>query len=347
MKFIITADWHFGFPSKLNDLKWSFMKMIEYCENHSIQLILMLGDLTHDREYLTHDVSNCLSECLDYMNNKGIQMICLVGNHDMYMRHKWSINAIKPFSKQLTLVDDISYFETQERKFWMVPFIEHEPSYMKVIKKISEISSEDDVLLTHIGLTSATLNVCFLVQNWNAISFEESKFSRVYAGHFHAMQQVGSKSWVPGGPIPFNFDEGLIEHGFFVYDSVKNNHDFIPIFDLSEDDDERPCDYITAMSEDIQTVINNCRSNNVKIILKESDDKDEIIKRLKSAGANKITFVKPKEKSPEFLKTNKLKSNSIFESWVKHDNPEHLNHNLLISLEKEIRSQTRIEEDYD
>lgn len=347
MKFIITADWHFGFPAKLNDLKWSFMKMLGYCEKNDIKLIVMLGDLTHDREYLTHDVSNCITNCLDTMNEKGIQMICLVGNHDMFMRHKWSINAIRPFSKQLTLVDDISYFETEERKFWLVPFIEHEPSYMKVIKEISNLASENDVLLSHVGLSSATLNVCFLIQNWNAVSFEDSKFSRIYAGHFHAMQQVGKKSWVPGSPIPFNFDEGLIEHGFFSYDSKTNDHEFIPIFDLSDEDEGKPSDYITAMSDDIETIIDSCDKNNVKIVLKETDDKDEITKKLKLAGANKITFVKPKEKTPEFMTSNRLKSNNIFESWLEHDNPEHLNHKLLIKLDKEIRSQTRIEEEYD
>jgi DNA repair exonuclease SbcCD nuclease subunit len=348
MKVVITADWHFGYPGKLNDLKWAFNNLINYCDKNKVKYIFMLGDLLHDREYISHDVSNCLSDCLDYMNSKGIEMITLIGNHDMYYRHKWSVNAIKPFSKQLTYVSNISYLILDGVKFWLVPFIEHEPFYMKIIKDIDKKASENDILLTHIGIASATMNACFLVQNWNVVSFEETKFKRIYSGHFHCTQKVNSKSWYPGSPISFRFDEGLVNHGFMLYDTDTNSHEFIDIYNLGNEDDFKPPDYISAESEDISDVISNCQGNNVKIYLKDGDDDKEISNKLKLAGAAKVVLVKPKEKAPEFKKTeNYNRSSNIFESWLAHDNPEHLNHELLLSLEKEIRSETRLEEEID
>lgn len=350
MKVIITADWHFGYPSRLNDLKWAFISLIDYCVDKEINLILMLGDLTHDREHMTHDVSNVLSECLDYMNNNGVTMITLIGNHDMFMRHKWSINAIKPFSKQLICVDDVSYFELCGRKFWIIPFIEHERSYMKVVETINKnFASENDVLLTHIGVNAATLNVCFLVQNWNIVNFEDTIFSRIYTGHFHCTQQIG-KTWYPGSPIPFKFDEGQVEHGFFVYDVIKNEHEFVDIYNIGKETDIKPADYITLDSESISDLINvkgAFDNNNIKVILKSSDDRDVIQKRLKDAGAARVIFVAPKEEKIDFSKKddNFSRSNTVFLSWLKYDNPQHLNHDLLIRLESEIRSETQVTED--
>jgi DNA repair exonuclease SbcCD nuclease subunit len=347
MKAIITADWHFGYPGRLDDLKTTFLGMLDYCDSKEIKHIFILGDLTHDREHMTHDVSNTLSELLIEAEERRINIVAFVGNHDMFMRHKWSPNALKPFSKHVTFVDSISWFEFGGRKFWMVPFIEHEPTYMKIIKKLNEQVSKDDILLTHIGIASAVMNACFLVQNWSVVSFEETNFSRVYAGHFHNEQKVGSKSWYPGSPIPFRYDEGLVPHGFLEYDSESNEHEFIETYNIVKEN--RPADFITVESEDVSSILGDCSNDNVKVQLKEGDDKEEITKKLKNAGAAKITFVKPKEEALDFSNKpeNFRRSDNIFESWVDYDKPENLDKDLLLCLEKEVRADTQMDEDYD
>lgn len=347
MKTVITADWHFGYPGKLNDLVNSFRAMTKFCVENNIKVILLLGDLVHSREHLDHDASNAISMLFDELNEQGIHLVALVGNHDMFLRHKWSINAIRPFAKQITYVDAISTFELDNRKFWIIPFIEHEPSYMKAVNDISKLASKDDILLTHIGIASAVMNTCFLVQNWNVVSFEDTVFNRVYSGHFHCHQKVGSKSWYPGSPIPFRFDEGLVEHGFIVYDTDKNEHDFIDINDLHSRE-TKPPDYITITSDDVDKVVNHADNNLFKIHLNEGDDGEEIKAKLKEAGASNVVFVKPKEESPDFSKSDNFKrSGNVFESWINYDNPEHLNKKLLLALDKEIRSVAKLSEDYD
>lgn len=347
MKTVITADWHFGYPGRLDDLKSSFRAMVSFCEKHDIKIILLLGDLVHSREKLTHDVSNAISILFDELNEKGIHLVALVGNHDMFMRHKWSINAIRPFAKQITYIDGISHFTLGDRKFWVIPFIEHEHSYMRAVTAVSKLADKEDILLTHIGIASAAMNTCFLVQNWSVVSFEETVFSRVYSGHFHLHQKVGTKSWYPGSPIPFRFDEGLVEHGFLVYDTDKNKHVFIDL-DKLHTDETRPPDFITIDSEDVDGVVDGAKNNMFKIQLKEGDDREEIASKLKAAGAHNVVFVKPPEESPDFKKAEDFKrTGNVFESWVKHDDPDHLNTKLLLALEKEIRSTAKSSEDYD
>lgn len=346
MRIILTADWHFGYQGRLNDLRWAFKTLLVYCIKNHIYHIIILGDLTHDREYITHDVSNAIADLLDIAAKAGIMIICLVGNHDMFYRYRWRINSIRPFSKHLILVDDVQWFELFGRKFWCVPFIEHERTFMKVVHEINKQANLEDVLLTHIGIASAKMNMCFLVQNWNAVSFEDTIFSRVYAGHFHCTQKVGSKSWYVGSPIPFRFDEGLTEHGFFVYDVEQNEHEFIDLFEIGKG--EKPPEFLTVTSDNIDDIINNCQHDKVKVLVKEEDDVDEIRKRLKKAGAISVTTVKPKEGRPEINRPIGFShSNDIFKSWLEFDKPKHLNHDLLLGLEKEIRLSTEVVEDDD
>jgi len=345
MKVVITADWHFGYPGRLGDLANAFRCMIRFCIKHEIKVIILAGDLAHDRESLTHDVSNTISELFDEMNSAGIHMIGIVGNHDMFYRHKWQINAIKPFSKQITYVDTVSNFELDGRRFWVVPFIEHEPFYMKVIKDVNKLANKDDILITHIGIASAKMNACFLIPNWNVVSFENTKFNKVFAGHFHNHQKVGSKSWYTGSPIPFRFDEGLVEHGFIIYDTISDKQVFIDLFKLIPEN-IRPPDFVTATAKDIDQIIKSSSNDRIKIELDIDDNADEIKEQLAEAGISNVVFVKPKEENLNHPKPDGFtRSDNIFKSWLKFDKPEHLSEDLLISLDEEIRSESRYNDD--
>jgi DNA repair exonuclease SbcCD nuclease subunit len=336
MRVIITADWHFGYQGRLEDLSWSFKTMLKYCIKNGIKHVFILGDLTEDRRSITHDVSNTITKLLELAYKSDVIVTCLIGNHDMFLRYKWTINSIKPFSNHLNLIDNVVWFELGNRKFWCVPFIEHEQTYMRVINSINEQASEDDVLLTHIGIASAKMNICFLIQNWNIVALEDTVFSKIYAGHFHCTQKVGSKSWYVGSPIPFRFDEGLTEHGFFVYDTVENNHEFVDLFKIGEG--KLPPEFITVTSDSIDSIINDCGNNRIKVVLSENDDVRSIKEKLKNAGATSVVTAKPKEEKIEVKDIKIDKSTNAFESWIKHDNPEGLDRKLLIGLEKEIRS---------
>ncbi len=343
-KAIITADWHFGHPERLNDLVWAFNKLLDYCVSKDIKKIFMLGDLTHNREYITHDVSNAVTELMQRMCDLNIEMVLFPGNHDMFNRFNWEITSLKLFRKYISLIENVSNFEFAGRKFWCVPFIESEQIYMKVIDTINNKISKDDVLLTHIGISSATYNMCFLVQNWSVVDFEKTNFSRIYAGHFHCHQKVGEKSWYPGSPLAFRFDEGVVNHGFIVYDAKENNHEFVEFNDLSESGS--PPDFIT--SDDIDSIIDNVKGNNIKIMLKDGQDESEIKKKLIDAGALKVIVVKPKDESIKIDKSVMMKGGKdIFESWINYDNPEGLSKEVLLILEKDIRSQTKAEEEDD
>jgi len=252
MKIAITADIHVGVPGRLNDIIWSLCRIREYCAEHSIGHIFILGDLLHDREQLRIDDLNALVSFLSETDEKyGIKIIAFPGNHDMYLKNSWDINSLKPLERYLEAYYQIDKFVLGGVRFWIVPFIHYESRYTAVLNAINKKHKDGDVLLTHIGVRSSTLNMCFLLKSWSIIDFADSPFDRVYTGHFHIKQKVGKNVWYPGSPIPFKFDEGDIDHGFLIFDTESRTHEFVDLWDGVHG--YAPPKFITIADDDIRS----------------------------------------------------------------------------------------------
>ena len=98
-KFIILGDTHFGVRG--DSLK--FHKYYEkfytdfffpYMDQHNIKKIYQLGDLFDRRKFINF---NTLQECkryfFDELKSRGIQLITLLGNHDIFWKESLSVNA--------------------------------------------------------------------------------------------------------------------------------------------------------------------------------------------------------------------------------------------------------------
>ncbi len=213
-KIAITADIHFGVQGRTTDILWACKVLREYCKIFNISTVIILGDLYHNRSSIDIDImcvtANFFEECAEKYDQK---WIVFPGNHDMYLRHSWEVTSLVPLRKHLTVIEDVKLLTLDDKRFWILPFIQHERSYMKVLKAIEQQYEKGDILLTHIGVRGAILNTCFLLKDWSHVEFEHSKFERVYTGHFHSSQNVNEKVWYPGSLIPFKFDEGDVPHG--------------------------------------------------------------------------------------------------------------------------------------
>ncbi len=345
MKAIITADWHFGLPDKLVDQEWAFNGLLSYCENNGVTAIFIIGDLMDDRRYVTHDVSNKVVELFKKAKDRGILIASFPGNHDMFWRFSWRDTAIGPYADHITYFDDIGYFIFGERKFWVIPFIEHEDIYQRVLMEVSSRASADDVLLTHIGVSAAVMNISFQLQNWSVVSFENTVFSKVFTGHFHCHQKVGLKTWYPGSPLAWRYDEGVVEHGFIVYDTASGDHEFINIYDAGSKTYQPP-EFVTIVDQkDLTSEL--VTGNNVKIMLNVGDNEDEIRAKLTELGAKNISFTKVKEKEIDFSSVKSINSDGMFESWLDFDKPKDFDTDTLLALNKEVELETPSETEDD
>jgi DNA repair exonuclease SbcCD nuclease subunit len=346
MKAIISADIHNGIPGKLKDTIWAMDMIRQYAKTHDIKHIIVAGDLFHDRQSINTEVLNAVYDQLSLAKNDKQEWYCFPGNHDQYLKNSWSINSLHILSGILNVIEGIGKFKIGSQTFHTLPFVHYESKYMEALAEVNNVAKPDDILLTHIGINKAILNVCFVLQNWSIVELESTKFFRVYVGHFHCNQQVG-KSFYPGSPIPFRFDEGVVDHGFYVYDLESREHQFIKMFEIcSEFSQYRPPDYLTIVDEDLPQSTALVSNNKVRIMLSKDYTADELEKLraiLKRKGANSVDWYLPKEKTisestAQVNMTTIGSPDTLFKAWLEIDKPE-LDLELLSEIHQQVKQE--------
>lgn len=349
MKCLITGDIHNGHNSS-GDSIWAMKVIREYAKNNGIDHVLVLGDLFDRRDVLQIDVMSEVHEFFravaeDY--NQGWTIF--PGNHDMFLKNSWDVNSLQFLTSYVNLIQDISKFELDGRTFWVLPFVHHEKVYMDIVAELAEKAGPEDVLLTHVGVHGAVMNQCFLLRNWNIVTFNDTKFKRVFTGHFHNHQSINDgKVIYPGSPVAFNFDEGLVDHGFIEYDIGADKWEFINARDISDGLGwESPPDYVTITDEDdvksdeIKSLIEN---NNVKVSLTKEYTHNELVekkKELEDAGINSLKWQKHKIEKIETLDVDlsDTSEKSMMESFLEYDKPSDVNNKLILKLDNIICSK--------
>ena len=66
----ITADIHLGLTGRLQDTIYALKTIRAYCQLAKVDMVLILGDLFHDRKYLEIDVLNEAAEFFDESKTK-------------------------------------------------------------------------------------------------------------------------------------------------------------------------------------------------------------------------------------------------------------------------------------
>jgi len=325
---------------------WCLAAIREKCTQQGIKHIMILGDLFHDRESLRVEDLNSLVSFLAETDEKyGIKVISFPGNHDLYLKNSWAINSLKPLARYITSYHEVTAMELGGVRFWVVPFIHYESEYIKEIAKVNKQHRKGDVLLTHIGVKSATLNMCFLLKSWSVVDFSDSPFDRIYSGHFHVHQQVGNNLWYPGSPMAFKFDEGDADHGFLVFDTETRQHKFI---DLWEGEENPPPQYRTIDDSRLRNLrVGDIRGNIIRIALSRDYTHNQlsIIRRslLQKYGAKDVRWMnlasKEDKEAVQAAKTTSAASAAeLFARFLKADKEgaAGLRAEVLVKLNTEI-----------
>lgn len=343
-KIVFTADIHFGVPGRLDDILFACNVIKEYCTISKIDTVIVLGDMFHDRRSLAIDVITSAYKFLESAVEAGQQWITFPGNHDMFLRHSWEINSLTPLDRLITVIEDIKLLQLDDQRFWVLPFIQYEKSYMKVAHEIMKKAIPGDKLLTHIGVRGATLNTCFLLKDWSYVTFDNSPFERIYTGHFHSKQQVGNV-YYPGSPIPFKFDEGDVSHGFIVYDTETNDHKFVDIWKAASKlfpNQVAPPQFMTITAQDVESIdADKVRNNMIRIILDRdytTDERKRMSDKLKDLQSKAVRWmnVVQKDKPTQLIQPSVGKN--LFESWIDNDKKsiKDLDGDLLRQINKDV-----------
>ncbi len=330
-KVALLADIHLGVSGRRQDINWALRVVREYCKAADINVVIILGDLWHNREALGVDILQDVVDFFMAASALGQRWIAFPGNHDMFLRNSWDINSLRPLRNYLTVIDDVKLLLLDERRFWVLPFITYEKSYMKVVRRISARTEPGDVLLTHVGVKGATLNSCFLLKDWSTVSFEYAKFKAVYTGHFHLKQQLGAENtppvYYPGSLIPFKFDEGDHPHGFYVYDLKTEEHKFVNIWKAGQrflPGEVPPPQFHTFLDELLPNKTEvDVKGNIVRVALQREYTKDEIKEmkeRLLGLGALAVRWWNMAQKLHKTVPLVTAEpSRNLFKAWLALD----------------------------
>ncbi len=329
-KIVIAADIHFGVPGRTSDILWACRVMREYCKATGIDVVILLGDLFHDRVNLGIEILVTVSKFFEETARDYDQKwIVFPGNHDMFLRHSWEVNSLLPLRKHLTVIEDIKLLTLNDKRFWVLPFIQHERSFMSVLYKVENQHEEGDILLTHVGVRGATLNTCFLLKDWSIVSFEHSKFKKVYTGHFHSKQSLNDQVYYPGSLIPFKFDEGDISHGFYVHDLGDDSHKFINIWKAGAKflpDERAPPQFCTILDERLNEITSENATNNIvrvslqrEYTLEETRVIKERLTGLGAASVRTINLTQKITKKQEVTLANIQPQRNLFATYLTID----------------------------
>ena len=345
-KVAMAADFHFGVSGRLEDILWSARVIRQYCSVAHIDTVIILGDLFHDRKAIEIDVLTTVvkffEETLTQFNQ---QWIVFPGNHDMFLRHSWDINSLVSLKRHLTVIEDIKILTIDDARFWVLPFVTYEKPYMKILRKIEQRYEEGDVLLTHIGVKGATLNTCFLLKDWSTVDFQNSKFQKVFTGHFHSKQQQGDNVYYPGSPIPFKFDEGDVPHGFYVYDTDTKDHKFINIWKAGEKffpNEKMPPQFYTITDEVMDQIEpEDLKNGIVRVAIindKTLEERKRIKEKLLDNGVLSVRWLDKTQKIESKQVISAKPSKNLFQAWVDQDktNLKSLDPKILVRINDEI-----------
>lgn len=256
----------------LNALEWVFSMAVK----HSVDNILFLGDLFHDRQKI---------DALTYIrtfqifeefckNHPEINIYLLLGNHDLWFYQKTDVSSVMPLRafQNIHIVDSpCTLAIAGKNKNYPISFLPytHDP-----ISDINSIKNDSDfkILLGHIAVDGAILNSMHSTHAEVAIEHDGEMvkcgvgmfdgWNQVFLGHYHAEQQLTPNVEYVGSPLELSFGEAFQEKHIIIYDLethqkeyLVNNfspkHLIIPEKDLDKYEYELKGNFVRLIVEDI------------------------------------------------------------------------------------------------
>ena len=275
MKILFFTDIH-TFPHKKNNyfvhLSYQILEYIlNYCIKNDIEKVVFGGDMFEKREIVYTEHLTKTKKILKKFINNGIELIMVVGNHDMPYLNKVDNNVLEVFEEYgvFSTGEDIFYYGTVEGfDLYIQNYTEHFQKDIFPTKK----GNNKKILFSHLDIIDFDLNS----KKKSEIGFKDEKFEHfdlVLNGHYHNFQKRNNII-IQGSPYKYKLNELEIESGFgvlelkdrkFKYDFHSLNDKILPKVVYINLDEE------FENLEDIDTYHNDIEGNYVMLRTKDVD----------------------------------------------------------------------------
>lgn len=204
----------------INYIKW-------FCSNvkndPSIDHIYFLGDWHEHRASINGLTLKYSYECATLLNELGLPIYFITGNHDLYYRNNRDVFTTEIF-KHLTnfiVINTITELDNIHGKVLMIPYL-NESEYPELLNY-----KDIPVAIGHLELAGFVLSGQSVVLEHGP---DHKKFfkkqKRVFSGHFHKRQTKDNIHYI-GNTFPMDFsDANDNERGMAIYDFVNDTLTF-------------------------------------------------------------------------------------------------------------------------
>jgi len=188
-----------------------------------IDHVIFLGDWHENRSALNVSTIKYSFDGAKMLDELGIPIFFIIGNHDLYYRHTRDVHSVFHFSalKNINIITEPTVCNDTYKPVLLCPYMFHHeyPSLVRYTKL--------PVWFGHFEFQGFVVTGYNNVMQFgpNAVDFEGPE--HIFSGHFHKRQSYGNVTYI-GNAFPTNFgDAGDSNRGMTVYDYVNNEVDLI------------------------------------------------------------------------------------------------------------------------
>ena len=316
MKVAIITDQHFGARknSKLfHDYFLKFYKDVFFptLEEQGITTIVDMGDTFDSRKGIDFSaLSWAKNNYYDRLQEMGVKVHTIVGNHTAYYKNSNSVNAVDLLLREydnVTVYSEPTEVMLGKLPVLFIPWInqENEDKTFKLIEKTT-----CQCAMGHLELQGFRVNKQIVMEH-GLESKLFGKFSRVYSGHYHTRSNNGTVFYL-GNPYELYWNDVNDTRGFTIFDTETLEHNpvnnpYRMFYNIYYED----TNYQTFDTRDYQNKI-------VRVIVRKKTDIKKFEKFVDKLYSSNIAELK-------IVENFQIKENEEFEAFESEDTLSILN----------------------
>ncbi|AEM00721.1 recombination endonuclease subunit [Escherichia phage wV7] len=229
MKILNLGDWHLGVKA---DDEWvqsiqldGIKQAIEYSKKNGITTWIQYGDIFDVRKAITHKTMEFAREIVQMLDDAGITLHTIVGNHDLHYKNVMHPNAS---TELLAKYPNVKVYDKPTT-------VDFDGCLIDLIPWMCEENTGE--ILEHIKTSSAS----FCVGHWELNGFYFYKgmkshglepdflktYKEVWSGHFHTISEAANVRYI-GTPWTLTAGDENDPRGFWMFDTETERMEFIP-----------------------------------------------------------------------------------------------------------------------
>lgn len=224
MKIAVITDTHFGVRG---DAEWMIDYQVKFFEEQffpvldkeNIKHVFHLGDIVDRRKFINFKTLNKMnSSFILPMQERGIDMTIIPGNHDVYFKNTNKVNALDEILSKTPFIHIISEPKVIQVddlvKFMFLPWInpENHPQALDFIQNNSA-----DIVCGHLEMKGFEMYKGAVSTHGESVDTFK-KFDEVWSGHYHHPSVQNNIRYL-GAPYEMTWGDYNCPRGFSVFDT--------------------------------------------------------------------------------------------------------------------------------